>query len=173
MKQTVTILTALMMVVVLISGFIVMGSMQQSETLMQQEEQLMERDKMLTERNALILQLENEALENRKQQEQLLKEREALSQQLNDAVLSSQESNDAVARQTETLEALQMENEQLRAQIGALEDEATITALAYEQQALEDAQKLQELEKELEEALLPTAAPNPLRVERRVNLRGN
>jgi len=169
MKQTVAILTALMAALVLISGFIVMGSMQQNDLLVQREAQLLARDQELTQKNAQLLQMEAEARDSLKQQEQLIQERDALSQQLSDALLSSQESNDAIARQTETAEALLMENERLRAQISVLEDEASLTALAWEQQTKEDAQKLQALQKELEEALMPPATSSPLRVERRVN----
>lgn len=173
MKQTITILTALMTVLVMISGFIVLGSMQQSETLAQKEEQLLQRTREVAQRNEQILALETAAKTNQETIQQLTKERDALSQQLSDAVLSSQESNDAIAHQAEAAEALQMENERLKARIGALEDEASLAALAWEQQAKEDAQKLQALQQELEEALMPAATPSPLRVERRVNLKKN
>ena len=148
MKQTVTILTALMIALLIMSGVIVMGSTQQSEILMQREEQLLSRTQELAERNAQIVQLQAEAVEGRKRQTELTKERDALSQQLNDAVLSAQESNDAVASQTERADALQKENDWLRARVAELEDEASIAAAAREEQ---------------------TKASDPLRAERRVN----
>ena len=55
MKQTVTILTALMVALLLVSGFIVMGSMRQSELLMEREDQLLSRTEQL---DAALTQLE-------------------------------------------------------------------------------------------------------------------
>lgn len=159
MKQTVTILTAMMVALLLVSGFVLMGSIQQSEKLMAREDQLLKQSGELDEKSLLIAQLEKEAEERTQQTQQLTKERDALSQQLNDAVLSSQESNDALARQTQEKQRLQMEKEQLakqllnerkqlqemRSQLAALQQEAISTAVCE-----------------------GTPAPTAFRVERRI-----
>jgi len=121
MKQTVILLSSLLVVLMVLTGLILTGSMQQTELIAQ-------RDEMLSD---LRKQRETLTLENTRYArkvdsliasvEQLTLERDALTSQLNDAVLSSQEANDAVALQTarqqeleEALAAASMELETLR-----------------------------------------------------------
>ena len=175
MKQTVTILTALMIALLLVSGFIVMGSMQQSELLIERENQLISQTQQMDEAMMQIEKLEKAAQSGAQQLKQLTEERDALSQQLSDAVLSSQEANDAVAQQVkerkayedqieylnEQLSLAQQQNAHLEAALANAEEEAALTAMAYEQQAQEDAQHLQKLQDELTEALKPSQTPAP------------
>lgn len=148
MKQTVSILTALMITLLLVSGFIVMGSMQQSEMLIEREEQLLEKTVEWQKANAKIAEMEKEAKDNQQLLEKTKQERDALSAQLNDALLSSQESNEAVHQQVQLVQNLETANDQLAHQL-----------------SLKD-QKITQLETELEKALMPTLTPSPLRVER-------
>lgn len=121
MKQTVILLSSLLLILMVLTGLILTGSMQQTELIAQ-------RDEMLSD---LRKQRETLTLENTRYArkvdsliasvEQLTLERDALTSQLNDAVLSSQEANDAVALQTarqqeleEALAAASMELETLR-----------------------------------------------------------
>lgn len=159
MKQTVTILTALMTALLLVSGFIVMGSVQQSDLLMKREEQLLAKAEEAEEWKTRAAQLESEHAQAQEQLQKLHEERDALSQQLTDTLLASQESNDAVAQQEAAAQALGQENEQLRSQIKKLERENAAAIHAYEEQ-------IARLEMKLQEATIPAAAP--LRVERRV-----
>lgn len=159
MKQTVTILTALMVALLLISGFSVLGSMQQGDMLARREDQLLKQSQALDEKTLLAETLEAEAAEQAKQMEKLTKERDALSLQLNDAVLSSQESNDALARQEEELQRLQMEKEQLSKQL-----------LDERKQAQELRTQLAAWQEEVSAVALYEPAPTPtvFRVERKV-----
>lgn len=159
MKQTVTILTALMVALLLISGFSVLGSMQQGDMLARREDQLLKQSQALEEKTLLAETLEAEAAEQAKQMEKLTKERDALSLQLNDAVLSSQESNDALTRQEEELQRLQMEKEQLSKQL-----------LDERKQTQELRTQLAAWQEEVSAAALYEPAPTPtvFRVERKV-----
>ena len=97
MKQTVTILTALMIALLLVSGFIVASGMQQSRAMLSKEETVRA---LQTERDHLRTQNEMQKREMERNAQLLsetIEERDALSQQWNDAVLSSQEANDALA----------------------------------------------------------------------------
>lgn len=121
MKQTVVLLSALLVVLMVLTGFILTGSLKQTDLIAQ-------RDEMLTDlrKQRETLTLENTRYERKVNSliasvEQLTLERDALTSQLNDAVLSSQEANDAVALQTarqqeleEALAAASMELETLR-----------------------------------------------------------
>lgn len=166
MKQTVGILTALMIALLLVSGFIVISGMEQSELLVRREDELRQ---MQAERDEIKNQMEKQERELKRNVEliaQLTEERDGLSQQLNDAVLASQEANDAVAlwekhggEKDQLIQALQQEL--LRAQ-----DDAATAAMAYEQQAQEDAQAMERLKAEIESLLQPTPAPRPTRFER-------
>jgi len=139
MKQTVGILTALMIALLLVSGFIVMGSMQQSRTLLDKEQTIRalqtERDHLKTE-NAMQ---KREMERNAQLLAQTMEERDALSQQWNDAVLSSQETNDALASREE----------------------------AYKEQVLR-VQQLENRVTELLAQLESMPAPKPTRIERTV-----
>lgn len=159
MKQTVTILTALMVALLLISGFSVLGSMQQGDMLARREDQLLKQSQTLDEKTLLAETLEAETAEQAKQLEQLTKERDALSLQLNDAVLSSQESNDALAQREKELQKLQMEKEQLSKQL-----------LDERKQAQELRTQLAACQEEVSAATLYEPAPTPtaFRVERKV-----
>jgi len=148
MKQTVTILTALMMALLLVSGFIVMGGMQQSEVLLQREEQLLEKTVELQKADMKIAEMHTQNQEKQLLLEKTQKERDALNAQLNDLLLSSQESNDAVEQQVQQVQKLEEANERLALQLSLRE------------------QRIGQLETELEKALRPSATPSPLRVER-------
>lgn len=131
MKQTVAILTALMLALLLVSGFIVTGSMQQSRALLEKEETVRalqtERDHLKTQNEAQQREMErNTLLLN-----ETIEARDALSQQWNDAVLSSQEANDALAAQEERGEAqarhiaeLEQRVKELTADLIAAQEEA-------------------------------------------------
>ena len=151
MKQTVSILTALMITLLLVSGLIVKGSMQQSQMLLEREDQLLEKTMELQKAHVKITEMEKQTAEKQQMMDRVQKERDALSTQLGDALLSSQESNDAVARQTQMVQQLEAANDQLAQQLDR------------------HRQRISQLEAELAEALLPRATPSPLRVERSVS----
>lgn len=149
MKQTIAILTALMLALLLVSGFIVVGSTEQSQLLAQREDQLRSLNTALDQETQRADRFEKEAQRNAQQLRQTTQERDALSQQLNDAVLASQEANDAIAlRQAdvrrleealrksgvETLR-LQAELEKSQADLNQMREQASAAALAYEQRA--------------------------------------
>ena len=104
MKQTVVILTALMMAMLMVSGFIVVGSTQQSQLLAQREEELRLAQATISELTTEGEKWKREAQRSAKLCAELTEQRDALSIQLGDAVLSSQEANDAVAQQVLTVE---------------------------------------------------------------------
>lgn len=176
MKQTITILSALVAVLLVASGFIVASNVSLNSTVTQCEKELLNVRSKLADSEK---ELERCVLESKAAAETLrktLEERDALSTQLNDAVLASQEANDAVAQQVrqnekqrQELAALAAEYEDLNEACGALEyqiaemgESASLAAMNYEKQSLKDAQRIAELEKALEEALAPTAAPKPV-----------
>lgn len=142
MKQTVGILTALMMAMLMVSGFIVAGSTQQSRLLSQREEELRLAQAAISELETEGEKWKREAQRSAKLCAELTEQRDALSVQLGDAILSSQEANDAVAQQVLTVE--EQAKELLR-----METEYTQLYLDY-----------QELKKEQDEpAPLPTLPP--------------
>ncbi len=175
MKQTITILSALVAALLVVSGFIVAANIDLCTSISQHENELL---KVRSELADCEKELERRTQENKASAETLRKtmeERDALTEQLNDAVLASQEANDAVAQQVRQnekqlreLEALAAEYEDLseacitlEGQIAQLSEEALQSAMAHEEQTLLDAQRIADLEKALEEALAPTAAPVP------------
>ena len=117
MKQTIAILTALLFSVMILSFFILTGSIRQTDMLAQ-------RDEMIVSLREDQRTLTQESLRLSRELERVTKERDALSLQLNSAVLASQEANDAVALQIqqrevleEALAAVTLELEGLRKQI--------------------------------------------------------
>lgn len=113
MKQTVLILTALVLSLMVVTGFILTGSLRQTELMAQRDDMLMEVRKQHSD-----LTLEN--LRLTRELEQTRTERDALSAQLNDAILSSQEANDAVAVQIAEREALENALDQANREIELL-----------------------------------------------------
>ena len=93
MKQTVAILSALILSLLTVTGFILHTSFEQNQLIA----------KLRAEQDALAL----EALQSKRELQQALEQRDALSQKLIDAVLSSQEANDAVAFQQSRAQALE------------------------------------------------------------------
>jgi len=175
MKQTITILSALVAALLVASGFIVAANIDLCTTIAQRESELLEVRSALADCEK---ELERRTQENKASAETLRKtmeERDALTEQLNDAVLASQEANDAVTQQVRQnekqlreLEALAAEYEDLseacsalEEQIAVLSEEALQSAMAHEEQTLLDAQRIAELEKALEDALTPTPSPSP------------
>ena len=104
MKQTVVILTALMMAMLMVSGFIVAGSTQQSQLLAKREEELRLAQTAITELETEGAKWKREAERSAKLCAELTEQRDALSIQLGDAVLSSQEANEAVEQQVLTVQ---------------------------------------------------------------------
>ena len=114
MKQTLAILTALCMALLVLCGFVLCTNLQQSETLTDSSALL---DKIRTEKETLLL--EKQKADNRIEMlaasvEKLTAERDALNLQLSDATLSSQEANDAAAYQEQQVLKLQAELNELR-----------------------------------------------------------
>lgn len=164
MKQTIVILTALVAALLLITGFVTAENVQQNQLLQDQnrmmEKQLAEIEALEKTQERLLGEAEHSAQTIRT----VTGERDALSQQLNDAVLSSQEANDAAAAQEQKAQRLQDACEDLQTQLAAQQEEAAQAALAYEQQVMEDAQRLEELQYKLEQALAPTPSPSAVPV---------
>lgn len=127
MKQTVVILTALMLALLMVSGFIVAGSTQQSRLLAECEQQLRQAQAEAADRKAESEKWKRETQRSTQLSAELTEQRDALNTQLNDAVLSSQEANDAVAQQVRTVEAQAQEIAQM---------EQAYTQLYLEYQAL-------------------------------------
>ena len=100
MKQTVLILTALILSLMLVTGLILTGTLRQTELMSQRDQMLME---LRQEHSDLML----ENLRLTRELGQTLKEREALSTQLNDVLLASQETNDALEMQIAERNTLQ------------------------------------------------------------------
>ena len=100
MKQTVLILTALILSLMLVTGFILTGTLRQTELMAQRDQMLME---LRQEHSDLML----ENLRLARELDQTLKEREALTLQLNDVLLASQEANDALEIQISERNTLQ------------------------------------------------------------------
>lgn len=175
MKQTVTILSALVAALLLASGFIVASNMEMSQLIETNENELLKVQSQLNDTQKQLERRTNEKETSDQALKQTMAERDALSQQLNDAVLASQEANDAVAQQvrrneqyTREMESLAAEYEDLseacaalEAQIAALTDEAARAAMAHEQQTLADAQRIAELEAALAATPKPVATPAP------------
>jgi len=109
MKQTIVILSALCMALLVISGFILSTSLQQNELVIQSAAAL---EKVQQEKEALALEkqkTDNQLETLRASVEKLTAERDALSIQLNDTTLASQEANDAAALQESEAQRLQEE----------------------------------------------------------------
>lgn len=104
MKQTVVILTALMLAMMVVSGFIVAGSMQQNQLLAAREKELRIAQIKIGELEENGEKWEREARRNAKLSAELTEQRDALNKQLGDAVLSSQEANEAVEQQVLTVQ---------------------------------------------------------------------
>lgn len=129
MKQTVIILTALMMALLMASGFIAAGSAQQSRLLAQREEELRQAQLRLEELKENGEKWEREARRNAKLSAELTQQRDALSIQLSDAVLSSQETNDAIEAQAKEMLQLEQEYTQLFLAYHALKQEPPMPTL--------------------------------------------
>ena len=173
MKQTISILSALVAALLIASGFIVAANIDLCANVAQLDRELLD---VRSELADCEKELDRRTQENKASAESLRKtmeERDALSMQLNDAVLASQEANDAVAqqirqneKQLRELEALAAEYDDLLEACDALENtiaelsEAAVqTAMSHEAKTLSDAQRIAELEQALEEALRPTETP--------------
>lgn len=135
MKQTIAILTALMLALLLVSGFVAAGSLQQSHLLTASDAELTQLSDALAKQLAENEKLTREAQRSAAQLAEVIQERDALSAQLGDAVLSSQEANDAVAQQAlaveeqaQTIRRLQAENRALQDRLAAVEAMAQPTA---------------------------------------------
>lgn len=113
MKQTVVILTALMLAMMVVSGFIVAGSTQQNQLLAAREEELRMAQIKIGELEENGEKWEREARRNAKLSAELTEQRDALNKQLGDALLSSQESNDAIEQQSRELLQLEKDYTQL------------------------------------------------------------
>ena len=101
MRQTVAILTALILSLMVVTGFVLTGSLRQSELMMQ-------RDKMMMELRREHSDLTLENLRLTRELETTRTERDALTIQLNDAVLASRESlQTALEQANRELERLQ------------------------------------------------------------------
>lgn len=125
MKQTLAILTALCMALLVLCGFVLCTNLQQNETMTESAALL---DKIRTEKETLLL--EKQKADNRIETlsasvEKLTAERDALNLQLTDATLSSQEANDAAAYQEQLALTLQ-------AELDALQKQADSSALAVD-----------------------------------------
>ena len=113
MKQTVLILTALILSLMVVTGFILTGSLRQTELMAQRDDMLME---LRQEHSDLAL----ENLRLTRELEQTRTERDAITSQLNDALLASQEANEAVAQQISQREALEAALDQANREIERL-----------------------------------------------------
>lgn len=170
-KQTVIILSVLVLALLAASGFIAASNVDLCENLAYAQKQTADLRAELSEK---VKQLDQSMQENRQAAETLQKttlERDALSQQLNDAVLSSQEANDALAvqisqnkQQLLQLELLEKDYRELsqactalEARIEELSVQTAAAASLSQQQALADAERIAQLEAELQAAL--EAAP--------------
>lgn len=166
MKQTVVILTALMMALLLITGFVTAENVQLDKLIGDQTKLMEEKQAAASALEKTQERLLQEAQHSAQTIRTLTDERDALSRQLADAVLSSQEANDAASVQEQKAMRLVQENarlqaayEEAEAQLMLLQEEAAQTALAFEQQTMEDAQRMEQLQAELEKALTPTPEP--------------
>ena len=171
MKQTIAILSALTAVLLLLTGFIVVSNLDLNRTLLEKQTELRSADKTVEklkkeiEQSTAVQEAASEAMRK------VMAERDALSLQLNEAVLASQQANEAVdqqilqnQKQLRELEALAAEYEDLsdacdslEARIISLSEEAVQAAMTREAQSLEAAQRIAELEAELEQALAQNA----------------
>lgn len=167
MKQTIVILTALMAALLLITGFVTAENVQQNQLMADQnrvlEKQLADLAALEKTQERLLTEAEHSAQTIRN----VTEERDALSLQLNDAVLASQEANDAAALQeqkalrlTEENQHLQLLCTELEDQLAAQQEEAAWAALMHEQETAENAQRMEQLQLELEQSLAPTPAPS-------------
>lgn len=141
MKQTITIMAAFMVALLLVSGFIVMGSMQQSQLLATRAEQLAQTRSKLNEQVAINEELNQAADTLSKSLEEMTLERDGLALRLEDALGAVEEANGAVDQQVTDLEAAKADY--------ALEKDALVASLS-EQQTLSDAldQELREVKTE-------------------------
>lgn len=125
MKQTVVVLSVVMALLLVVSGFIVAGSLRQSELLVARVNQVNELTAKLNQLSQR--QREQDGLLETGETERvgLLKQRDALTLQLEEALLSAKEANDAIAqneiKRTETeaayeeaLQALTLQAEEAR-----------------------------------------------------------
>ena len=113
MRQTFFILTALVLSLMLVTGFILTGSLRQTELMAKRDEMLMD---LRQEHSDLML----ENLRLTRELEQTRRERDALSLQLNDAVLASQEANEAVEMQVSERKSLENALEEANRELESL-----------------------------------------------------
>lgn len=175
MKQTISILTALIAVLLLATGFIVASNLELSRNLRSSENQLLQTQSDLADAKAEAERLTQEAAASADALLQAAQERDALNQQLSAAVLSSQQASEAmdqqmlenqnILRELETLEAeysdLTGACAALEMQIQTLSEQAVQTAAAYQQQSLADAQHIAALEAALSASPAPSPTPAP------------
>lgn len=146
MKQTITILAVLMVALLLVSGFIVAGSMQQAQQLVSKNNQMNELKARLTEQTSLYDELTEKYKALSTAFSTCREERDTLSADLKDALLSVEEANGAVTQQ---------ETEKQEAQAAFTLEKNDLSAALLEQQTLAEttAAKLTETEKARDEAI--------------------
>ncbi|MEG0492987.1 MAG: hypothetical protein RR696_07260 [Clostridia bacterium] len=138
MKQTVTMMAVFMVALLLVSGFIVAGSLQQAQQLNARAVQLAELRNRLNEQMTLKSQLNIRTQALKTDLAAAIKERDELALRLEEAKASTDEANGAVAAQVKELETTKLSFLQAR---------DVLEASLSEQQLRSDA-----LTKELDEA---------------------
>lgn len=170
MKQTVCILTALTMALLLVSGFIVAGSAQQTQLIVQKDEllsaltrknealtlQLQKADNIREDLEASLTQAKEAAALSGQALAQAEQDRSALVQERTQLETALANANQECARLSEQVDAL-------RVSLTQTQEDAAQAALLSEQKAQEDAQAIAALKQQnetlREKLLTPPAAP--------------
>jgi len=174
-KQTIVILTALAAVLLLATSFIVAANMDLSRKLETQEREILSMTSKLEKQGKELERSAEEKASSAETLRKTMEERDALSKQLNDAVLASQEANEAVEQQilqnekqlremaslAAEYEDLSLACDALEARVLSLSEEAAQAAMSHQAQTLADAERIAELEAELEKAIAVTSIPAP------------
>ena len=134
MKQTITIMAVFMVALLLVSGFIVAGSMQQAQQLASRASQLGEIKIRLSEQTTLNEELQQNVDALSASLTAVRTERDELNLRLKDALLSVEEANGAISQQVTDMET---------AQTSFTQEKVELAASLSEQQTLSDALAVQ------------------------------
>ncbi|MDD3334048.1 MAG: hypothetical protein PHI98_00885 [Eubacteriales bacterium] len=150
MKQTVAIMAIFLVLLLVVSGFIVSGSLQQSEMLAQRVNQVSELNQKLQKQVAQQRSTNADLEETTLALTQATAERDALKQNLQDALLAVEEANGAVAQQSSERQQVETAFAGERSDLIARLGEAETLAQELTDKLNEASQKRDQLMKERE-----------------------
>ena len=175
MKQTIIILTALIAALLMTAGLTLNANLDLSHQVALLEEKQEQTEEQMKKKGLEQEKIIREKAETEENLQKTLAERDAFAKQLNAAETEAQKAKYEAEQVTQLYQRQQMEMEALAAEyedlsvacdaleasIITLNEETVQAAMRYEAQSLEDAIRIDALEKELRKAQTATATPAP------------